>query len=139
VGKIIISIYQISLSILIFQNDFMNKYEDYFKSKALLKYDMIFFTKANALQVIQECKEKNITILGIDGFYLYNDKIQPSMEHSIDFRSISYNSKGRSTYDNAIKFLNSKDENLFLKSCLARLKSIFFRLKQTSCRLLDMR
>lgn len=90
----------------------MNEITRKFKSKVIVRGDMSLFTKGNAISFIQACKENNIGILGIDGFYLFGDKIQPSMDNSEDFSGYDYVSKTESIYTDAINFLNDRDEQL---------------------------
>ena len=40
-----------------------------------------------AIEFINRCEQKNIKILGIDGFFLTNNITRPSMEDSIDLSS----------------------------------------------------
>ena len=93
----------------------MNIIEESFKEKAIIRNNMMLLSKENALAFIQACKGHNITILGIDGFYLYDDKIQPSMENSVDFTSSNYKLKGKDIFADSNDFLISKDTNLFFE------------------------
>jgi hypothetical protein len=93
----------------------MNIIEEFFKEKAIVRNDMMLFSKVNALAFIQACESHNITILGIDGFYLYDDKIQPSMENSVDFTSAHYKPKEKDIFTDAKEFLVSKENNLLFE------------------------
>lgn len=93
----------------------MNVVENSFKGKAIIRNNMMLFSKENALDFIQACENHDIKILGIDGFYLTGDKIQPSMENSIDFSSSYYKLKGRNIFVDAKEFLVLKDNSLFFE------------------------
>lgn len=91
----------------------MNKVEKEFKSKAIIRGGLFLFSKKNAILFIEACQKKKIGILGIDGFILKEDKIQPSMENSIDFSSCY--SLEEKVYSQSINFLNLMDEELFFE------------------------
>jgi hypothetical protein len=98
----------------------MNIIEESFKEKAIIRNNMMLFSKENAMAFIKACEGHNIKILGIDGFYLYNDKIQPSMEDSVDFTSSNYKLKGNDIFTDANEFLISKGTNLFFEIICSR-------------------
>ncbi len=55
------------------------------KAQALRHAGMILFPPNAALEFIQLCDERDIKLLGFDGFrMLPNDKVQPCLEHSLD-------------------------------------------------------
>lgn len=86
----------------------MNKVEELFKNKLLFFGGVMLLSKNNAIRFIIECKNENIRILGIDSFLLVDDKIQPSLDNSIDLsRSTQTNTE---TCDAALDFVNSIDE-----------------------------
>ncbi len=93
----------------------MNEVEKDFKDKAIIREEIFLFSKENALSFIAACQKKKIGILGIDGFFLIEDKIQPSSENSIDFSSGDYVRESGSIYSEATNFLNEKDEKLFFE------------------------
>jgi hypothetical protein len=64
-----------------------------FLNVAVTHLDMIMYHPEDALRVINRCRELNRKILGIDAFIVDGEKIQPSLEHSIDF-SIKKSDKG---------------------------------------------
>jgi hypothetical protein len=96
----------------------VNKIEQKFIDKGLVimqPNDKWFvMSKKNSIEFIEACKNAGIEILGIDGFYLREKGIQPSMANSIDFSSISYKGS-KDFYAEAIAFLNTKDENLYFE------------------------
>lgn len=65
----------------------MNKVEKQFinEGKAVFRHNIILLSKSNAIDFIKACEPESIKILGIDGFYLRGDSIQPSLEHRVDF------------------------------------------------------
>ena len=96
----------------------MNKVEQEFIDKGLAKMrpngKWFILTREDSIAFVEACKKESIAILGIDGFYLREEKIQPSMENGIDFTSSSYNnSKG--IYSDAIDFLNQRDRNMYFE------------------------
>jgi hypothetical protein len=93
----------------------MNEVEKYFKNKAIIRGEILLFSKENAMSFVAACQKNNIEILGIDGFFLIEDKIQPCMENSIDFSSSEYKKESGSIYSESVRFLNEKGENLFFE------------------------
>lgn len=63
----------------------MDTLEIEFSNVAVTHLDMIMYRPKDALLLINRCKELNRKILGIDAFIVDGEKIQPSLEHSIDF------------------------------------------------------
>ncbi|MDD2401323.1 MAG: hypothetical protein PHD60_03735 [Clostridia bacterium] len=63
----------------------MKTLEDEFSNVAIMHLDMNMYYPKDALLLIRRCKELNKKILGIDAFIVDGEKIQPSLEHSIDF------------------------------------------------------
>lgn len=55
-----------------------------FIDKAEVRGNLVLFLPKTALAFINESEKNRIRILGIDGFYLTQKTIQPSMEHTID-------------------------------------------------------
>jgi hypothetical protein len=90
----------------------MNKAALLFKDKALIRSGIYLFPKNYALQFVLECKKQHIVILGIDGFFIDARTTQPSLDHSIDFSITPFN---ETVYDEAIKFLEAREEDLFFE------------------------
>jgi hypothetical protein len=82
----------------------MNRVEKVFKSKAVIKGGIMLFPKDVAIQFIENCRTEGISILGIDGFYVTGDKIQPSQDDSIDFSIESL----VDTHGKALNFINGR-------------------------------
>ena len=92
----------------------MNKIERNFldTGKAKERNGIILFSKTDALDFIRQCEKDSIDILGIDGFYLKGDNIQPSSENSIDFSS--GNSKTvTDVYNQSLDFISKRENELF--------------------------
>jgi hypothetical protein len=60
----------------------LNKLEKKFKNKAIKRGGILFFNHHDAIDLILECKKAGYKILGIDGFFLDNNKTQPSSSFS---------------------------------------------------------
>jgi len=60
-----------------FESIKMNEIEDRFKDKAVISHGLVLFSKENALSIIEYCRRNRISILGIDGFFIFGKKIQP--------------------------------------------------------------
>lgn len=93
----------------------MNIVENKFLNKSIGKGGLLLFSKQDTLLFIEECQKENISILGIDGFLLLEEKTQPSIENSIDFSSPKYVSKTKNTFLDAIDFINQRNENIFFE------------------------
>jgi hypothetical protein len=63
----------------------MNAIEKEYIYKGILRGGILLLPAAIALEMVRKCREKNIQILGIDGFLITPTTTQPSMEQSIDF------------------------------------------------------
>ena len=90
----------------------MSQIESLFEDKAIKRSNILLFSKENALEFIDECRKRNIVILGIDGFYLTEKTIQPSMDNSIDYSRRPFS---ESIYEEAIGFLKNSDDKLYFE------------------------
>jgi hypothetical protein len=93
----------------------MNKVEKEFADKAIIKQGVMLFNKDNSFAFIEYCKMNDIEILGIDGFYLNDDKIQPSIENSLDFSSPHYVKIFDNIYSHAINFIRKTEDKLLFE------------------------
>ncbi|MEK7528605.1 MAG: hypothetical protein AAB592_02480 [Patescibacteria group bacterium] len=96
----------------------MNKVEESFKNRAFRTRGgegLYLYSKSDALQFIEACKKENVKILGLDGFFLFGEKVQPSIENSVDYSSIIHTHQPKDIYSAALKFLETKDEKLFFE------------------------
>lgn len=91
-----------------------------FKSRIIHSHGLELFKKEDANSFVEECEKNSIKIFGIDGFYLNETTIQPSMENSLDFSNLHFNVEKlvsqRGIYYVAKDFLNNlEDERLFFE------------------------
>jgi hypothetical protein len=84
------------------------------EGRALAEKGIILLNKSNSIAFVQDCQANDIEILGIDGFYLWNENIQPTMEHSIDFTSL-FHPKVDNRYQVSLDFLRTKGEELMFE------------------------
>ncbi|MCP5467921.1 MAG: hypothetical protein H7A32_01465 [Deltaproteobacteria bacterium] len=90
----------------------MNKIEIKFRNKAAIdRGTYLLFTKEVSLEFIKECHHEKTQILGIDGFFLRDKGIQPSLEHSVDFSELEL----EEAYQRSLEFLNQQPEELFFE------------------------
>lgn len=67
-----------------------------------LKPKIRYVDQLDALQIIEDCRDRKIRVLGIDGFLITSTTTQPLMEHSVDYSNI------KEAWDEAISFIHSK-------------------------------
>jgi hypothetical protein len=89
-----------------------NKVEKSFLGKAINRAGIYLYSKGNTLNFLEECRKQDIPVLGIDGFYLTESTIQPSMDNSIDFSTRSFE---KEIYDEAIQFIVQRGEDLYFE------------------------
>ena len=95
----------------------MNKVENEFIERGVVimrpSGKWFVMSKSHAMEFVEACKKESIVIIGIDGFYLRDKGIQPSMANSIDFSSSDYKGN-KDFYAASISFLNesSRVENI---------------------------
>lgn len=89
----------------------MNDVELLFKDRALIKGGLMLFSKNDAVQFIRECHKQKIKILGIDSFRLIGDKIQPSLENSIDFSVTNETTN----YEKAENFIDATSDEFYFE------------------------
>lgn len=75
---------------------------DELSQKAIHRAGIDLYEMEDAILLIKLCQQAKIAILGIDAFKIFGDKIQPSMENSID---LSLESR---SYDRALQFLTDR-------------------------------
>ena len=92
-----------------------NKIEEEFIARGVVAMQpsnkWFVMNKTNSLAFVEACKTGFIIILGIDGFYLSNTGIQPSLANTIDFSIKGYVGSG-DIYQDALHFLQKSDDNL---------------------------
>jgi hypothetical protein len=94
-------------------HEFRSKIDSFIKDNAFQKGGVSLLSKNNSILLIRICAEENVKILGIDGFLLIQDKIQPSLENSIDFTA-SY-AKKDNIYEQALNFVNPIDDKYYFE------------------------
>jgi hypothetical protein len=67
----------------------MKDIEKEFISKGIFRGATLLLPAAIALEMVRKCREKNIEILGIDGFQITPTTTQPLMEQSVDLGNTS--------------------------------------------------
>jgi hypothetical protein len=96
----------------------MNKIQQEFIDKGAVKMrpngKWFVLSKENAIAFVEACKRASISILGVDGFYLSDEMILPSMEDSIDFTTPYYKTL-KDIYSDAIEFLNQRDKSMYFE------------------------
>lgn len=83
--------------------------EKQFADRAVNRHGLKLFRPADAAAFVARCAENGIEVLGMDGFRLDGDSIQPLMEHSVDF---SLSSAPGEHHRDAADFLASRLEAL---------------------------
>ena len=81
--------------------------------KALKKSNITLFNRTNAISFIEACLDNEIKILGIDGFFVHEQYMQPSMNDSFDFTA-SYAPKDIDRYTFLFDFLNTNREGMLV-------------------------
>ena len=81
--------------------------EKFIKNVVIISNIHMYFIKT-ARDVISECKKNNIRINGLEAFKLTGLGIQPSQEHSIDFKP------GTDSWEQAMEFLSNIKDTTYL-------------------------
>jgi hypothetical protein len=80
-----------------------------FAPRAMERHGLMLLRSADAVQFVERCADRGITVFGIDAFLVTDDHVQPLMEHSIDF-SVSHPPVDNDTiYQKAADFLKARD------------------------------
>lgn len=83
----------------------LTQLEKLFEDLALIRGGVFLLRPADAMRFVKTCKEEKIAILGVEGFKVFGEKIQPFQEHSIDFEGMTENS-----HETTMKFLQDRKE-----------------------------
>ncbi len=62
----------------------LTELEKRFEPVALIRGSVFLLSAADALRFVEECERKGVDILGVEGFKVFGQKIQPQQEHSFD-------------------------------------------------------
>ena len=79
--------------------------EKNFEKRALIKGGVFLLRPDDAIQFVKACKEQGIAVLGIEGFKIFGQHIQPFQEHSLDFDDVIEDS-----HETIIKFLEERED-----------------------------
>ncbi|SKA40043.1 hypothetical protein SAMN04488128_105107 [Chitinophaga eiseniae] len=90
----------------------MKEVERIFIEKAVERAGIFLYSREIALEFVKACGNENIHLFGIDGFFLKDNRIQPSMTDSIDFSSLFFEGD---IYQKAINFLEVRSDNMFFE------------------------
>jgi hypothetical protein len=58
--------------------------EDGFRELSMIPGRTLIFRPVDAIAFVRRCREKQVRVLGLDGFHLRENTIQPDMGESID-------------------------------------------------------
>jgi hypothetical protein len=58
--------------------------EEEFRSKGVIHGGTLMFRPPEALELVRRCREKQVEVLGIDGFVVGEESTRPVMEESLD-------------------------------------------------------
>jgi len=79
--------------------------EKSFEKRALIKGGVFLLRPDDAIQFVKACKEQGISVLGIEGFKIFGQHIQPFQKHSLDFDDVIEDS-----HETIIKFLEERED-----------------------------
>lgn len=97
----------------------IKKIEKIFKNKAIDLNGIFAFCSSDAIELIYEAKKQGIPLLGIDAFWIGQDSLQPSMEHSYDYSSEDSEIEPEGAHDHAITLIkNFRKYGLFFEITL---------------------
>lgn len=83
-----------------------------FLEKCLNRGGILLYSKQDALDFVRACKNHEIGLLGVDGFFISETTTQPSMEDSVDYSSgLSMDN----IYEKAIAFIEGKRDDLYFE------------------------
>lgn len=85
-----------------------------FSDRVLLRGGVRLFRPADAIDLIERCRQVGVRVLGIDAFLDRPDGIQPSMEHSIDFSSEHHAELLKDSWQHAERFVREREATPFL-------------------------
>ena len=62
----------------------LTKMQEQFAPVALRRGSVFLLSPSDALRFVDECERNGVVILGVEGFKVFGEKIQPFQEHSFD-------------------------------------------------------
>ena len=63
--------------------------EKLFEPVALIRGGVFLLKAEDALRFVEECEQRRVAILGVEGFRLLEQMIQPFQEHSFDLERVN--------------------------------------------------
>ncbi len=88
--------------------------EDEYRALSVVPGRMIILSPEHAIALVRRCREKQVKVLGIDGFHITPDAIQPDMGENIDLSRQEY--RKHDCWAFAESFLNARlDSGLFFE------------------------
>jgi len=85
----------------------MNKVlDEALRGKALKRRNILLVRPRDAIELVHLARELHVPVLGIDGFHLLTEGIQPDLEHSIDLSLRP--PPGSNTWSRAEEFLRAR-------------------------------
>jgi hypothetical protein len=66
----------------------LTRIQELFKNVGLVRGSVFLLSGRDALQLIDECEKRGVDILGVEGFKVIGEKIQPFQEHSFDLYGV---------------------------------------------------
>ena len=85
----------------------LNKIEQLFAARAIIRPGTFLLKPIDAIEFLNECQKQQIRILGVDAFYLIEEKIQPSLLHSADFTLSRRHEINKNACDEARKIIEA--------------------------------
>lgn len=94
----------------------LNRIEQRYADRFIKFGGVLLLSKDDALQMVMACLAEGVRILGIDGFYVYGDAIQPSLENSADFSSKEQQASYLDpAFSNPVDFLRTRNDQLMFE------------------------
>jgi hypothetical protein len=89
----------------------LTQLEKLFEDLALIRGGVFLLRPADAMRFVKTCKERGIAVLGVEGFKVFGEKIQPFQEHSIEFADMT-----KGSHEATLQFLQErKDTGLWFE------------------------
>ncbi len=63
----------------------MARIQDEFLHKSVIEGFPPILNSEDAISLVRRCRIKKVKVLGIDGFHIYGQSMQPDMAESVDF------------------------------------------------------
>jgi hypothetical protein len=94
----------------------LNKIEEKFATRFRRYGGVLLLTRSDAIDMVQLCIDEGGCVLGIDGFWIRGDMIQPSLENSVDFSSKDLQESYLDpAFRDPIRFLESRSEEMMFE------------------------